>query len=190
MHYIFPGEIPYLELDQRSFEKAKVTETDAENAVAEMLPAALEATLPPEPAGVSQTRVPARPFLRRVYTKQQMAAGQLPNTEDGRLILHSYSPNGGWYVMLTFGMYQIYGENGAAHFTPYSYDRHVPLAFYGSAFIPGIYHDHVAPVDMAATFASLLRVNQPSAAVGRVLTEAIRPETHSTEPAHVRPSTK
>jgi hypothetical protein len=34
----------------------------------------------------------------------------------------------------------------------------------------------VAPVDIAATFASLLRVNQPSACVGHVLTEAIRPE--------------
>jgi hypothetical protein len=31
-------------------------------------------------------------------------------------------------------------------------------------------------VDIAATFASLLRINRPSAAVGRVLNEAIRPE--------------
>jgi hypothetical protein len=33
----------------------------------------------------------------------------------------------------------------------------------------------VAPVDLAATFASLAGVNQPSAAVGRVLTEALKP---------------
>jgi hypothetical protein len=31
-------------------------------------------------------------------------------------------------------------------------------------------------VDIAATFASLLRINRPSAAVGRVLTEAMRPD--------------
>jgi hypothetical protein len=30
-------------------------------------------------------------------------------------------------------------------------------------------------VDIAATFASLLGVNRPSAAVGRVLTEALKP---------------
>jgi Type I phosphodiesterase / nucleotide pyrophosphatase len=189
-NYIFPSELPYLQLDPRSFEQAKVTETDAENAVADMLPNALEATLPPESTGVSQTRLAPRPLLRRVYTKHQMAAGQLPNTEEGQLILHSYSPNGGWYVMLTFGMYQLAGNHGTNHFSPYSYDRHVPLAFYGSAFTPGIYHDRVAPVDMAATFASLLRINQPSASVGHVLTEAIRPETQSAEPTHGRPAAK
>ena len=188
--YIFPSELPYLELDSRSFEKANVTETDAENTVAAILPDALEATVPPEATGVSQTRLDARPLLRHVYTKQQMAAGNLPNTEEGQLILHSYSPNGGWYVMLTFGMYQLAGSHGTNHFAPYSYDRHVPLAFFGSAFTPGIYHDRVAPVDMAATFASLLRINQPTAAVGHVLTEALRPETHSAEPAHARPSAK
>ncbi|HMH13715.1 MAG TPA: alkaline phosphatase family protein [Edaphobacter sp.] len=185
-NYIFPSELPYLELDQRSFEKVNVTETDAENAVAAMLPDALEATVPPEPTGVSQVRLAPRPLLRHVYTKQQMAAGQLPNTEEGQLILHSYSPNGGWYVMLTFGMYQLAGSHGTNHFAPYSYDRHVPLAFYGSAFTPGTYHDRVAPVDMAATFASLLRINQPSAAVGHVLTKAIRPETQSSQPIHGR----
>ena len=189
-NYIFPSELPYLQLDPRSFEQAKVSETDAESAVADMLPDALEATLPPAPTGVSQIRLAPRPFLRRVYTKQQMAAGQLPNTDEGQLILHSYSPNGGWYVMLTFGMYQLAGSHGTNHFSPYSYDRHVPLAFFGSAFTPGIYHGRVAPVDMAATFASLLHINQPSASVGHVLTEAIRPETQSAEPTHGRPAAK
>jgi hypothetical protein len=43
-------------------------------------------------------------------------------------------------------------------------------------FIPGTYHGMVATVDIAATFASLLRINRPSAAVGRTLTEALRTE--------------
>ena len=105
-----------------------------------------------------------------------MAAGQLPATEEGRLILHSYSLNGGWYVMISPGMYELTSAKGTNHFSPYSYDRHVPLAFFGSPFVPGTYHDRVAPVDIAATFASLLRINQPSACVGHVLTEAVRPE--------------
>jgi hypothetical protein len=177
--YLLGNQLPYLELDPRVFTALKITETQAEQAVAEMLPDALEATLPPVPEGVSQTRLPPRPMIRRVYTRVQMAAGQVPATEEGRLILHSYSPNGGWYVMLAPGMYESPGVKGANHFTPYSYDRHVPLAFFGSAFTPGTYHDRVAPVDIAATFASLLRVNQPSACVGHVLTEAIRPEIRS-----------
>jgi len=177
INYILGGEMPYIELDPRAFAQAKVAEGDAEQAVANMLPDALEATLPPPPEGVSQTRLPPRPIIRHVYTRVQMAAGQLPATEEGQLILHSYSPNGEWYVMVAPGMYELSMTKGTNHFSPYSYDRHVPLAFYGSAFVPGTYHDRVAPVDIAATFASLLRVNQPSACVGHVLTQAIKPET-------------
>ena len=54
------------------------------------------------------------------------------------------------------------------HFSANGYDRHVPLEFFGAAFVPGTYHGVVAPI--AATFTSLLRINRPSAAVGRVLT--------------------
>ena len=174
-NFILGGELPYIQLDPRPFTALKVSEAEAEQAVADLLPAALESVLPPAPEGVSQTRLPQRPSIRRVYTRVQMAAGQLPATEEGRLILHSYSPNGGWYVMMTNGMYQLSYATGTNHFTPYSYDRHVPLAFFGAPFAPGTYHDRVAPVDIAATFASLLRVNQPSASVGHVLTEALKP---------------
>ena len=85
--------------------------------------------------------------------------------------------------MVSPGMYEMGNATGTTHFAPYSYDRHVPLAFFGSAFVPGTYHDHVAPVDIAATFASLLRVNQPSACVGHVLTQAIVPETEASHAA-------
>ena len=175
--YMLGGELPYLQLDPREFAKIKVNEAEAEQAVADLLPAALESTLPPAPTGVSQTRLAPRPSIRHVYTHLQMAAGQVPATEEGQLVLHSYSPNGGWSVMVATGMYQQSYATGTNHFTPYAYDRHVPLAFFGSPFIPGYYHDRVAPVDIAATFASLLRINQPSASVGHVLTMALRPET-------------
>jgi arylsulfatase A-like enzyme len=83
--------------------------------------------------------------------------------------------------MLRLDAYQMAGSGGwegTTHFSPWSYDRHVPLAFYGAPFVAGEYHERVAPVDLAATLASLAGVNQPSAAVGRVLTEALKP-THA-----------
>ena len=175
--YILAVDLPYVQLDQHTFADHKLTEAEGEQLVSDLLPDALESTLPPPPQGVSQTRLDPRPFIRHTYTRLQMASGQVPATDEGRLILHSYSPNMGWYVMMTVGMYQMAVGRGTTHFSPYSYDRHVPLAFFGSAFIPGTYHDRVAPVDMASTLASLLRINQPSAAVGRVLTMAIRPDT-------------
>ncbi len=39
------------------------------------------------------------------------------------------------------------------------------------------YYQRAAPVDFAVTFAALLGVNQPSAAIGHVLTEALKPAT-------------
>jgi hypothetical protein len=120
------------------------------------------------------TRLPAVPTVVHSYTRLQLASGQLPPSEWGSLLAHSYSPNGGWYVMVIPAAYQMQTlASGTTHFTPWSYDRHVPLGFYGAPFTPGIYRGRVAPVDLAATLASLLGVNQPSASVGKILTQAI-----------------
>ena len=66
-------------------------------------------------------------------------------------------------------------RNQTDHATPYTYDTHVPMAFYGLAFQPGAYRSHCETVDMAATLASLLGINAPTHAVGRVLREALTP---------------
>jgi predicted AlkP superfamily pyrophosphatase or phosphodiesterase len=128
-------------------------------------------TAPPPPP---PTRQPAIPVVVHTYTREQLASGQLPPSEWGLLLAHSYSPNGGWYVMVIPAAYQMQKlSEGTTHFSPWSYDRHVPLGFYGAPFIPGIYHGRVQPVDLAATLASVLGVNQPSASVGTVLVQAI-----------------
>ena len=51
----------------------------------------------------------------------------------------------------------------------------MPLAFYGAPLLPGEYHERVDPVDLAVIMASLADVNRPSATVGRVLTDALKP---------------
>jgi arylsulfatase A-like enzyme len=133
--------------------------------------AAKASSAPPPPPPV---RLPATPIVVHTYTREQLASGELPPSEWGLLLAHSYSPNGGWYVMVIPAAYQMQTlKSGTTHFSPWSYDRHVPLAFYGAPFTPGIYHGRVQPVDLAATLASLLGVNQPSASVGNVLTQAI-----------------
>jgi predicted AlkP superfamily pyrophosphatase or phosphodiesterase len=72
--------------------------------------------------------------------------------------------------------YQMEYLNGiqTTHFSPWSYDRHVPLGFFGTEIVPGLYREKVAPVDIAATLASILGVNAPSASVGQILTQIIR----------------
>jgi predicted AlkP superfamily pyrophosphatase or phosphodiesterase len=145
---------------------------------------------PPSPPPPPPVRLAATPVVVHTYTRDQLASGALPPSEWGQLLAHSYSPNGGWYIMVIPAAYQMETlTHGTTHFSPWSYDRHVPLAFYGTPFIPGIYHGRVQPVDLAATFASLLGVNQPSASVGTVLTQAIHtppsvPATRPTRAAH------
>ncbi len=119
------------------------------------------------------------------FTKEQMGNGELPPTPLGHLYLNSYSPYGGAWVMgapMPFA-YAASLKAIANHGAPYSYDQHVPLAFYGPAFKPGVYLDQVEPIDLAPTLAVMLGINKPTSSAGRVLTEAIGQRTRNDEPA-------
>jgi hypothetical protein len=145
-------DYPLAWLDPEAFSAAHVKERDAETAVGEAM---------------------KQVGLLDYFTKSQLAEGQIPDTALGKKFLHSYSPEGGWYVMGVPEIYTVGPSKGTDHASPYTYDTHVPLAFYGLPFRPGTYRTHAEPVDMAATLASLLGINAPTHAVGRVLTEAL-----------------
>jgi predicted AlkP superfamily pyrophosphatase or phosphodiesterase len=203
LQYILPHQdLPYISLNQTEFLKAGIIEQEAENAVQQLLPTAIASLAPnaPPPTDVpvpttaqpdaqpaiqpSATRLPPRPVLFRSYTREQLASGAYPPTDWGKLLAHSYSPNGGWYIMVIPAAFQMetLGSSQTTHFSAYSYDRHVPLGFYGAPFAPGIYRGRVQPVDLAATYAALLGINQPSASVGHILTQALKPAAEITYP--------
>jgi predicted AlkP superfamily pyrophosphatase or phosphodiesterase len=152
-------DYPLAWLDQDSFAAARVHQHDAEVAVGEAM----------KQAG-----------LRDYHTKSQMAAGEVPPTPLGRKYLNSYSPEGSWYVMGIPDIYTVGPGKGTDHTSPYNYDTHVPLAFYGLPFQPGTYRTNTEPVDLAPTLASLLGINAPTHSVGRVLMEALAPQPRST----------
>ncbi|MDR3727706.1 MAG: alkaline phosphatase family protein [Terracidiphilus sp.] len=187
--FLMPNpDLPYIVLDKRAFKKVGVDEKAAEEEVAALLPAAVASQtpnpltflklFPPTVVQPSAQRLPPATHVQYTFTRLQLANNQLPPTELGQILAHSYADHGNWYVMMVLDGYQLAGTGqlaGTTHFSPWSYDRHVPLALYGAPFVPGEYHERVAPVDLAVTFSSLAGVNRPSAAVGRVLTEAIKP---------------
>jgi predicted AlkP superfamily pyrophosphatase or phosphodiesterase len=137
---------------EEAFTAAKISEADAEQAVGKAL---------------------VHWGMRGYFTRTQLERGEVPPTKLGRQYLHSYSPHSGWYVLGVPAPFVIAGSSGTDHGSPYTYDTHVPLAFYGLAFQPGTYRTSAEPVDLAPTLASLLGINAPSASVGRVLTEAL-----------------
>jgi hypothetical protein len=152
-------DYPMAWLDQDAFAAAHVKESEAETAVGEAM----------KQAGL----------LLDYFTKSQLADGAAPNTPLGKKYLNSYSPEGGWYVMGVPQIYTVGSATGTDHASPFTYDTHVPLAFYGLPFRPGTYRTHAEPIDLAATLASLLGINAPTHSVGRVLTEALAPQNHS-----------
>jgi predicted AlkP superfamily pyrophosphatase or phosphodiesterase len=147
-------DYPLAWLDPDAFAAAHVKERDAEAAVGEAL---------------------KHVGLRDFYTKSQLAMGEVPDTILAHKYLNSYSPAGSWYVMGIPEPYTVGPAKGTDHTSPYTYDTHVPLAFYGLPFQPGTYRTHSEPVDLAPTLASLLGINAPTHSVGRVLTEALVP---------------
>jgi arylsulfatase A-like enzyme len=153
-------DYPVAWLDQDAFRTARIKEREAETAVGEAL----------EQAG-----------LRGYFTKFQLAEGEVPPTALGRKFLHSYSPEASWYVLGVPEPYTVGPANGTDHASPYTYDTHVPLAFYGLPFRTGTYRTHAEPIDLAATLASLLGINAPTHSVGRVLTEALTPRHQADE---------
>jgi Type I phosphodiesterase / nucleotide pyrophosphatase len=174
--YILQMDNPYLLLNRFAFEAAGVGEEEAENTTRAMVEH-IFAGFAKTDSGTTVGRQQEPAAVTHIYTSKEMREGKLPDTQYGRLVAHSYSPYVGWALHINFGPYQFpWKSSGATHFSANSYDRHVPLELFGAAFVPGTYHGVVAPVDIAATFASLLRINRPSAAVGRVLTEAMKPE--------------
>src|SRR4029077_14480826 len=152
--YLKDIDYPVAWLNADAFAAVKVKEEDAEREVGEAM---------------------KQLGLRGYYTRSQLERGDAPNTEMGLKYLHSYSSLGGWYVLGVPPPFTIGFVGGTDHATPYTYDSHVPLAFYGLAFQPGTYRTHAEPVDLAATLASLLGINAPTHSLGRVLTEILAP---------------
>ena len=61
-----------------------------------------------------------------------------------------------------------------SHFTPYNYDSHVPVIFFGAGIKPGWHRERIQVNDIAPTLAALMDVEPPSGAFGRVLTEVLQ----------------
>jgi predicted AlkP superfamily pyrophosphatase or phosphodiesterase len=63
---------------------------------------------------------------------------------------------------------------GTTHGSPWDYDTHVPILWFGQGIVPGGRHDDVSVADIAPTLAVLLGIGQPTGAEGRVLKEILR----------------
>jgi predicted AlkP superfamily pyrophosphatase or phosphodiesterase len=128
-------------------------------------------------------------YIERVYTREQLLQhGAMADTID-EYVAHGFYSSRSADVFVIQRPYWLFGKEGTSHGTPYNYDSHVPLIFWGSGVNPGVYPETVGISDVAPTLAALLRIGTPTGSVGHILPEIVppaHPATPSTPSAHSR----
>ena len=111
--------------------------------------------------------------IARVYTAEELRTGAVQQDAIGRAFsLGFYGPRSGDLFILP-EPYYLFEATGTSHGTPYDYDTHVPVLFWGPGIKPGTYPGRIAVNDIAPTLAALLGTEQPSGSIGRVLSEML-----------------
>lgn len=109
--------------------------------------------------------------IARVYTHTQLVQGNVQQDSISRAFtLGFYGPRSG-DIMILQDPYYLFEATGTSHGTPYGYDTHVPVIFFGPGIKTGNYQRRIAVNDIAPTLAELLGVGQPAGSIGRILNE-------------------
>jgi predicted AlkP superfamily pyrophosphatase or phosphodiesterase len=115
------------------------------------------------------------PGIAAAITASQITSGHVPNGPVAVSVANGFFQGRSGNVIIVPRPFFIFGASPAAnHGTPYSYDTHVPVIFYGPGIAAGSYRSSSSPADIAPTLSSLLAVERPSNSVGRILTEALK----------------
>jgi predicted AlkP superfamily pyrophosphatase or phosphodiesterase len=112
--------------------------------------------------------------FQAVYSRSQLLDGRAPGPIGQRLINGFHAERSG-DVVLVPKPYTIHGgsSSGTTHGSPYTYDTHVPVGFFGAPFKPGRYADEFNITDIVPTLAAALHVSDPPASMGKALVRAL-----------------
>ena len=131
-------------------------------------------------AAAAATKIP---HVARVYTRDQLLLGNVPNDRIGGRVLRGFNAQRSGDLEIILEPYWIRQAQGTTHGTPYNYDAHIPLILMGRGVAPGEYSNQAALNDLAPTLATLLAIEIPAGSSGRVLSEALRPAAPAPTPA-------
>lgn len=135
-----------------------------------ILPAALaeKKVAPPTVQAVVREALLRIEYVQAAYTRDQLERGDV-HDEPGRMMLRSFNRERSGDVLYQTKPYYFSRATGSTHGTPYNYDTHVPLLWYGAGVKPGFYNARVGVDDLAPTLARLLGLPAPPASAGTVL---------------------
>lgn len=129
---------------------------------------------PAEARRVAAQAARSIPHIARVFTRDQLENGEPAADRVGAAVLMGYYGARSGDLVLIPEPYYLFGAGGTGHSTPYGYDNHVPVIFWGPGIRHGVFHEPVRVNDIAPTLAALFEVETPSGSIGRVLSEIFR----------------
>jgi predicted AlkP superfamily pyrophosphatase or phosphodiesterase len=108
------------------------------------------------------------------YSREQLLDGRATGPV-GQLVLNGYHAERSGDVVLIPKPFVIpsSSKTGTTHGSPYSYDTHVPVLFYGSAFKKGRYADEFYITDIVPTLCASLHMEVPPGCMGRPFVKAL-----------------
>jgi predicted AlkP superfamily pyrophosphatase or phosphodiesterase len=114
------------------------------------------------------------PHIARVMTRDDLLQGDESADHVGRAMqLGFYGPRSADLELLPEPYFIFGSAPGTTHATPYSYDNHVPVIFYGAGIHAGVHYEPVKVNDIAPTLAAILGIETPSGSIGRILPEIL-----------------
>jgi predicted AlkP superfamily pyrophosphatase or phosphodiesterase len=120
-------------------------------------------------------QVRAERGVARVDLVRSLATADTVRDVIARRWVHALSPDVPIELVITLEPHWVWGlEWDAQHGTPWDYDAHVPMVFYGTPFHAGRFDDTVSAVDLAPTLAAALGIPIRGDVDGVVRWEAIR----------------
>lgn len=120
---------------------------------------------------VAAAAVARVPHIQRVYTRDQLALGQLPGDPTDQRVRNGFHANRAADLFVVSEPYWLFEQKGTSHGTPYNYDSHVPIVFMGPGIKAGTFRGRITVNDIAPTLSEMLEVETPSGSIGRALEE-------------------
>ncbi|MFZ2280399.1 MAG: alkaline phosphatase family protein [Prosthecobacter sp.] len=112
-----------------------------------------------------------------VYGREQLLEGRAPGVI-GQRIANGFNGERSGDAVLILKPWLIAGTGKAAtgttHGSPFSYDTHIPIIFYGAPFKAGRYEDEFSITDLAPTLSAGLGIQEPPACMGKPLVRVLK----------------
>ncbi|HEY5314125.1 MAG TPA: alkaline phosphatase family protein [Pirellulales bacterium] len=129
------------------------------------------------------------PGVAVVFTREELLAQDASGKSLALAFERSFNAARSGDVLYALAPYNINGGTPATHGSPWEYDSHVPLLFWGFGIRPGEYTRSVAPAALAPTLARLLRVDAPSCSAVEAIYEVLVPASRPAGAAPLVPQT-